>query len=349
MNMATTAQTNTTQVMDRLQALKDGCCLISVKVRGCCGEKSLNSKKIVIDGQEIESQLMKGTNFNWFPQESLTFKGSTARAVERLLASMGIKVAGGATLLPVSKLDALYEQLEAIEGRWHQKLNDVTTDFQNLLDEHIAANPEVESLIREYAWDATAFKSSFVFKVSPPLAFAPADPEDIDEVFEETIGIVYEDVAKMATDIYRKSFYVDGPGKTKQLREKISQSVVNSSIRQLMDKLISLSFLDNSIGNIIDAAKAELAELPKNGYIEGNDFARLQHFVLALGNEEMIRAFAEGQQPLFSFGLDQEDDEPEPEQTATQTPTNFSLFDVIEDGHLIDDDTESLADWGAGL
>ncbi|MBD1389367.1 hypothetical protein IC617_08010 [Neiella sp. HB171785] len=341
------AKQNTQSTLDRLEALKQGCCLVAVTVRGCCGEKSLNSKKIIIDGQQIESKLMRGTSFNWFPQEHLTFKGNAARAVERLLASLGVKVAGGATLLPVSRLDELHDGINDIEERFYDKLSKVVKDFDQLMAGHVAENQEVEELIREYSWNKEQFEKSFIFKASPPLAFAPADEGDADEVIEETIGLVYEDVAKMASDVYTKSFFEPLPGGSKKLREKIKQSVINSGIDRLMSKLTSLSFLDPSIGNIVDAARAELAKLPKAGYIEGEDFARLQHFVLALGNEDMIRSFAEGHAPLFTFDPTSEADPISEAQEQSVAPVALDLFEVLETGDINQQD--DLDSWGAGL
>lgn len=333
-NAADAAKNLTDQTVSRLEALTDGCCTVSFKQSGPCGEVTLKSANLMVDGQEVESKLAKGTTYPWFPSAPLKFKNTLARRADRLLDEYGVNMDGkGTRLVPISRLDDLLGKLNGIKENYYAEVEDLDRKFDRILDDFCTENPVDEPIIRRHAMDAASFKGRFIFKVNPPLAFRPLNDSDVNEVVKDTTETLFSEVARDALKLYEGSFV----GK-----DRISQKPLNR-IRLMLDKLVSLSFLDNAIANVVDTIEAVLDKLPKAGFIEGTPFENLARWVAVMGNEGLLKAHANGEQ---TFTLKTDADLRSAVEEASETPGTISLFGDIEEGEPAQED--AIDDVGFG-
>ncbi|WP_076922830.1 DUF3150 domain-containing protein [Pseudoalteromonas sp. SK20] len=297
--------------------IKSGACLISVEVQGACGESIISDSKSLIDGEVLDSELLSGTKLRWFPKEQLRFVSKCSAKARRALNQRGISFAKGATLVPISQLDDLIAELQAIDAEFKVEVEELKNLYDNTIEEHILNNQPVEAHIRKCAEEASKFASRFTFKIHPPMAIQPLFDGDEDVMTVEASQTLFEEISNEASEIYQKSF----------LRAERATSKKLKPVFALRDKLINLSFLDTSVARVAERFSEVLDELPKAYPLIGGDYHKVCHFLTLVSDQSKVLAYGQGGDDLS------EQEEPEPtvdedvsiDASSTNTEaTNFS-------------------------
>lgn len=287
----TAAVEQTAEICSRISQLRDGCCIFNVVVSGACGEKSLPKVKIELDGEQLDSDAIKGSTIQWFPKSSLNFVSKASQRVSRIMSTYGVKW-GDMTIVPLQSLQEMQIAIEAVVNDFQNDLDDLIINFDDLLYEHHMANPTVSHIMRKFTMQKDEFRGRFSVKVLPPVAFTPLGLDDEAEgeaVADDILANFYNEVAKMANDIHEKSFFtVDASSRRKRLRTRANQRI-RSGYRTLMEKLAGLAFLDPNINRVIESTQAVLDRLPKSGWIEGADLDALARWTLVISDVDQLK------------------------------------------------------------
>ncbi len=292
--------------------IKSGACLISVEVQGACGESIISDSKSLIDGQVLDSQLLSGTKLRWFPKEKLRFVSKCSAQARRALNQRGISFAKGATLVPITQLDDLITELEAIDTEFKAEVEQLKNLYDSTIEEHVLNNQPVEAYIRKCAEEASKFASRFTFKVHPPMAIQPLFDGDEDVMTEEASQTLFEEVSNEAAEIYQKSF----------LRSEKATSKKLKPVFALRDKLINLSFLDSSVARVAERFSEVLDELPKTYPLMGGDYHKVCHFLTLVSDQAKMTAYGNGGDELSEpEEVEFEEEVPFDDGVSTETPS----------------------------
>lgn len=264
--------------------LKSGACLVSIDIRGCCGQATLPEAKAVIQGEELDSSLVTGTTLQWFPKPKLKFVNKYVQQANRTMNAIGVQFSKGLTLIPLLKLPELIERLDEMQQSFIDEVDEICENYDDILYDFKEDNQEVAEYIEALRYQVTDFRGRFVFTMTPPMAVSLLFDEDVAEESHRVVLTLWDEVAEAAEALYQNSFI----GK-----ERISQKAV-SAVKKLRGKLLSLSFLHDGIDTVIDGFDNILSSLPDKGYVEGNGFNALAHFVLQMSDAERLRMIAEG-------------------------------------------------------
>ena len=300
-------------------SLKEGACLLAVEVKGSCGEATLPKTRTVLDGNELSSELLKGTTLQWFPREHLRFVNKTVQRVSRLLSKEGVAFGRGLTMVPLAQIDEIQTELDKMKMEFSEEVDNICADFESIIDAHKVDNQEVSHLIERFKLECDTFKGRFVFKAIPPMAVQPLFEDDEEDLKNQITLTLWDEIAADAAALAKNSFV----GK-----EKCGQRVI-SAINKLRRKLINLSFLDKGILKVVDSFDEALKGLPKTGDISGGEFHRLAHYVSDISEPENLKGIASG---------DFEADEQEAIEIETQSqPLEDSMsFNDIEETEQVE-------------
>lgn len=289
-----TAVTDSSVLCSRLQQLEQGVCVVNIISQAACGEKSLPKVKVELDGCLQDSDTIKGSKIRWFPKEPLNFVNKSKQQISRSLNAYGVRW-GDMTIVPLARLDELQQEIENIQLEWQQDLDAMLLDFDNLVSQWQRDNLDVADIMRRYTMDKTEFGGRFKLKMLPPVAFKPLIDKEDDEAAEELansmLDNLYEEVAKMANDVYERSFFIKDSKGHKVPRTRANRRI-KDSFKTLIQKLGGLSFLDSNIEKVITETERVLNSMPKTGWIENNDLTALAHWTCVMSNAETLKNHA---------------------------------------------------------
>ncbi|GAA5138517.1 DUF3150 domain-containing protein [Thalassotalea piscium] len=286
-SIAVQGQETAKQIIEQNQSLLEGCCLIGSHIRSSSGERTLPNAQVQVDGQHVSSNHVKGSKIQWFPRKKLSITSKYTQRLSRLFSSVGVRY-GDMTIVPKEKLDELQPKIEEIKQNWEEDVNDLVNNFDAIMQDYIDDNPNIAELIKKYALDKEAFHRSFQLTYLKPLAIQPLFEDDVKEM-ESTVALtLWEEVAKEGQNIYKTSWFKD-----KRPVNRVSQAVRNP-LKRLMNKMLSLGFLDEGVKEITRTFREVFKQLPSNGYIEGHDFQQLTDFIHVVSDINKLRLHAEG-------------------------------------------------------
>ncbi|QIR16336.1 DUF3150 domain-containing protein [Shewanella aestuarii] len=283
---------NSADLCSRLEQLEQGVCVVNIVSSGACGEKCLPKVKVELDGQLQDSDSIKGSKIRWFPKEPLNFVNKSKQQIARVLNAYGVRW-GDMTIVPLARLDDLQSEIEAIQIEWQRNLDDMLLNYDSLIYDWIMQNQDVADIMRRYTMDKNEFGGRFKLKMLPPVAFKPLIDEGDEEAGEELansmLDNLYEEVAKMAGDVYDRSFFIKDANGHKIPRTKANRRI-KDAFKTLIGKLNGLSFLDSNIEKVIAETNRVLDSMPKEGWIENNDLAALARWTLVLSSVDSLKA-----------------------------------------------------------
>lgn len=284
-NMNTTTNNQIQTIVEKMPSLKDGACLMAVQVTGSCGESTLTGSAALLDGETLESSLIKGTSIQWFPKEQLRFVNKTLQRVNRLFSQHGVAFGKGLTLVPLSKSDEVQAKLDQLKAEFNDAVDCIVNGFDEALEEHKKVNADIAHLIDRFKLDAEQFRGRFAFKAIPPMAVQPLFEEDEEALRESITQTLWEEIAEDAAKLAKGTFIA---------KEQCSQKAV-SAVKKLKAKLTNLAFLDEGIFKVVESFDEALNDLPTSGPIEGGYFHRLANYVQTISQESNLRAIAAGE------------------------------------------------------
>lgn len=281
--------------------LMDGVAIMDCIVSGSSGERTIPKELVEVRG--IQGKL-KGTKVSWFPQEYLKFVNAAASSTRATLAKFGVKY-GQMTLVPIDRVEECQLELDDAKAKFEEKLAFTMDQFDIAIADHKTSNPEVADLIEEFRLSKDIFEGKFKFKALKPIAMTPMFAEDEEEMQQDVAETLYDEIAAIANKVYVKSIYdVD----KRALRDKVSGKV-KSSLRMIYNKMASLAFVDSGIVKVLEDFKEMLDGLPPVGYIEGNNKAVLNSFMLLLSDSEKLKLHGRGESQLLELNEEDEEDE----------------------------------------
>ncbi|WP_435277366.1 DUF3150 domain-containing protein (plasmid) [Psychrobium sp. nBUS_13] len=306
MNDTTTTTTTKNQAIDhasalieRNTALKEGCCLLGAKVSSPCGESTLPNAVVSLGGQKINSEQVKSSKLQWFPRSHLKLTTKYSNSISRILNAAGVKL-GEMTVVPLSKLDKVQDELNALKDKWQSEVDEVITDYDVIIAQHCLDNPDVAHLIRAHAIPASEFKTRFKMRLLTPLALTPLNEEDDSALADELGDNLWAEIAKEASKIYSASWFNNSKPVT-----RVSQKI-RRPINRVVDKILDLSFLDESLVTVATSITDVMRQLPASGYIEGREFDNLTKWMFVMSDESKLRLHAENSANANAY-LDSED------------------------------------------
>ena len=296
--------------------IKSGACLLSAEITGACGERTLAESKSLLEGEVLDSKLLSGTKLRWFPKEALRFVNKHSATVRRLLAQNGISFGKGATMVPISILDTVMEELEAARGEFEDDVMALKSQYDGLIAEHKSKNPDIAKHIEKCVEPVDRFAGRFTFEVHPPMAIQPLFDGDEKEMTATAADQLMAEVAAEADRIYDKYF----SGAEKATHKKMGP------VFSLRDKLMNLSFLDASVSRVALKFDDVLSQLPKTYPLEGGDFHTVCHFLTLVSDQGKLKSYGSGgkdldeeQNQTDEFSFDEDDVTESISDTTTQT------------------------------
>lgn len=268
--------------------LTSGCCLMGFNVQSSCGEVTLSDAKVEIDGQVVSNNHVKGSKLQWFPKTKLSITSKYTAKLSRAFNEYGVKF-GDLTVVPIDRVKKLQEKLATIYTDWQKDVTVLMGNFESVLEKHCENNPDIAPLIRKHAMSKQAFESRFNLTYLKPLAIQPLFEEDKAELEAQVSGSLWQEIAKDASSLYKTSWFKD-----KRPVSRVSQGVRNP-LKRLSQKMVSLSFIDESVLEVSRTIQDVFDKLPSAGYIEGHAFDQLTNWVHVLSDEDKLRMHASGE------------------------------------------------------
>jgi len=310
------------QLVNKAPSLKDGACLMAVQVTGSCGEATLSGSAAMLDGETLESNLVKGTTLQWFPKDKLRFVNKSLQRINRLLSSQGVAFGRGLTMIPLSISDEVQSRIDHVKREFDEEVENLVEVFDEVIEAHKAENADISHLIDRFKMDVDQFKGRFHFKAIPPMAVQPLFEDDEDALRENITQTLWEEIATEASKLAKATFI----GK-----EQCSQKAV-SAVRKIKTKLVNLAFLDEGIFKVVESFEQALEDLPLTGPITNGEFHRLANYIQTISSEENLRAISAGEFEETLLAEDEEDTALLDDEEMTQSETDIDTSaDAVED------------------
>lgn len=281
-----TAKAQTQSILASSGSLSKQACLMTLPdISMPTGKKTVKKKELTLhDGRKITSNKLTGGAIEWFPQDKLADFGTLRKQAYKVFEEKSVCV-GGMYLVSLENVDLMLSEMKRIEHEWELLVKGLDYQFDALMSDYKSLNPDIESIITDYALARGEFMSVFKFNVLPPLAVQPLFPEQEEQIAKSAIESLWSEIGKEAGKQYNTSF---------NKGENVSQKAV-TALKRIRDKLTDMSFLTDGVDLVVETFDSVINRLPKTGKIEGTLFHELGHFVLQLSDENRLKATATGE------------------------------------------------------
>ncbi len=234
---------------------------------------SLGSKRIC-DGDEI--------------QKFLTLKRKAERACEQVAARfLGAYATSEAKIRDLTAtLNQYSDEFKALKASFLDRYEDIIRSWKQ-------KNPEWKSLIERNQTPKSEIERRLrfdyqVFRVTEVAGLMGMKGEEdiragLNRAAVGLAGQLFHEVAKDAEYAYENSF---------RGRDSVTRRAL-LPINSGLEKLDSLSFIDERIGPVMRRIKKCLADLPKSGPIEGNDLNALLWLMTMLSDSRMMQEYGQ--------------------------------------------------------
>lgn len=189
------------------------------------------------------------------------------KRADRACRAVGSRFLGGYAI-PVSALDSLVDDLEAIKKDFYQAQADFVLSYDDAVEEWIKENPEWAGTIRSSVDPLSVIQRriSFNFQAFKVEnlgdAFAPEAKQGLQDVVEGLGGQLLHEISQQAQEAWGQSYAG---------RVSVGQKALRP-LAAMADKLEGLSFVDGRVSIMAQSIRDCLNSLPKNGVIENQDF-----------------------------------------------------------------------------
>lgn len=287
------------------------------------GRKKLRAEDLIEKGIDPES----------LPPEKLASLGSKRvistdavnlfmalkRRAERTCLSVGVRCLGGYGI-PEDKLDSVRAELEEIKVEFAAEKKAFLDEYEVTVDAWAAENPEWETAIRraidpKEVVDAQLQCGYTVFKFAP----AKGAEETLSEEVKGLHGQLSREIAQAAKTAWDTTF----KGKLQVTRKALS------SLRNIMEKLQGLSFLDGSVGALAQSAQTVIKQSSGKTPIDGVDLMAINGLLATLMGLDRMRFNSEVEAAELAAMPDPEL-EPEVEAEVSEAPAQQDLVHVVE-------------------
>jgi len=245
--------------------------VIMLDVTTYTGRKSLSKVEKARMGIDAPEDLLSvGYKKVIDPKEVAIFQ-TLKKNVERLCYKHGARFLGGFAV-EANKAQELMREIKVIKEQYEDARSEFIASYEQKIKAWRSQHPGYESMISD-SLTAGQLKHKLRFGVQTVQVMpVESDCSNLDEKVEGLGGRVLHEISQDANRLWDASL---------RGRDRVSQKVLNP-IRAMKDKLDSLSFVDPRLSPMVTHIESVLAELPKAGYMESGDVAKIAGLVLVL-------------------------------------------------------------------
>lgn len=253
---------------------------VSLDIHIWSGQKKLQAADLNLTAGEIPPERLASLGIKKICNPNLLkpFQALRRRA-ERTCEAAGVRFLGGFAV-PDDKAGAVGAELEKVSAEFEAEKSAFLKDYQQSVSDWMETIPE-----RWRSMVAQAVESPDNVSCRLSFAFQTYQVQGVDGLgagLEQSVrglgGRLFQEIAQAARQSWEASF---------RGRTQVSQKALRP-IRAILEKARGLSFLDGSLVPVIAGIEAELAGLPKSGYLEGRDFHTLVGILNTLTNLDGI-------------------------------------------------------------
>ncbi|WP_053062572.1 DUF3150 domain-containing protein [Photobacterium aquae] len=260
---------------------------IALHFKKTTGNKKMNPSDLGIDASQLppEQVAKLGHVYTINPEDLRPFT-KIARRAERLCDTSGLKLGGNSWAIPMSNMDSFC-----------QKLNDIIIEYNQEVDNFLSTfdvkAKNWQNSISDQKW-ASVIRNACPTREQLQTKFR-AD-YDIYQLNCEPLNGMQEKSLDKQGDRLRNGLFSDIIDNCDAIMNDWSQKseITQSSLtklRNLRDKIESLSFIDTRYLKVRDKINEFLRELPQTGKLRGDHFIKISGLVSTLSNKKLLEQF----------------------------------------------------------
>ncbi len=261
--------------------------LVSINISTFSGYRRATREHIAALGGSLPaSEAVTEGSIKVFPCEGTKALLTVRRGVFRKLQAKGVKALGSQSVFAVltDELPEIEKDISDAQAEYVAERNALEANYDQIFDDHVAANPEAETIIRSLKVDrATAIAkcrfSSDVFKIAPFLREGQSEEEGVEGIVRGLGRQLYEEIASEMEKLLK----CDPFAKNRKVGQKSLRP-----LKAAIQKMKKLSFLDPSVEGAITLISDILKALPQEGYIQGQSFLALERLVEVMSDTDQL-------------------------------------------------------------
>ena len=205
--------------------------------------------------------------------------GRIKHQADAVLEGCGVRFLSG-WAVPEGKAAEVFAELDGIVARYNDEKMAFLASYDANVSDWAARNPGFSREILEGKVDIAAVAERIsagyeAFRLQPVTASgAQALANRVGGLGGELIA----DIAQIARNFFKESFL----GKSRANRKTVN------AVLKLRERLNGLSFLSNAIQPLVDMIDRVVAQVPPEGYFEGEAYWKLATLVKTLGDESLL-------------------------------------------------------------
>lgn len=202
--------------------------------------------------------------------EKLAKLSSIKRAAERVCGRVCVRFLGGYAT-EAAQIPALIEKLEVRKSEFDTEARVFSAGLQSEIDDWIAKHPQWGEVIRRALPDMSYVTGRLNFEYQVYRVGTASDEDGaalnrgLTTAANGLTGQLFQEIQTEARLTWSRSY---------EGKDVVTQKALRP-IRTIRDKLVALAFLDPRIDPVIDQINDVLAELPKQGKLNGKDLSSL--------------------------------------------------------------------------
>lgn len=277
----------------------DSVALIKLDVSLWEGRKKLQQADLKAASGELppEEVASLGSKKIIHPSVINEFNRIKQRVKKQLLDRVGTRFLGG-WAVPLDCLDEVMQEIEKERAAFYEARRGFLDNYQERIEEWVSAHPEWARIIRNAVppKDEPARQLQFeysVIKVAPVTDQKTGDPvhDRVNQEAERLGSRTLQEVAEQAQEIWSR---IQGESRVTQNSAK--------GVYRLVEKLRGWSMIEPRAYHLVEQADQALAEIPKNGPIEGAAVTTLHGLVLLLADPQRAQGHMQSAQPQADDG-----------------------------------------------
>ena len=261
--------------------------LVSINISTFSGYRRATREHIAALGGSLPaSAAVTEGSIKVFPGDGTKALQTVRRGVFRKLQAKGVKALGSQNVFAIltDELPEIEKEIAGAQAEYNAERDALEANYEQLFEDHVAANPEAETIIRSLKVDrATVIArcrfSSDVFKIAPFVREGQSEEEGIEGIVRGLGRQLYEEIASEMDKLLKNDAFVQ------------NQRVGQKSLRPLkaaVQKMKKLSFLDPSVEGAVSLITDILKALPQEGYIQGQAFVTLEKLVETVSDTDAL-------------------------------------------------------------
>lgn len=261
--------------------------LISINISTFSGYRRATREHIAaLGGQLPQSSAITEGSIKVFPCDGTKALQTVRRGLFRKVQSKGVRALGSQNVFAVltDDLPEIEKEIAAAEADYKAELANLDSNYEQIFDDHVAANPEADAIIRSLKVsraDAVARCrfSTNIFRITPFLREGQTEEEGVEGIVRGLGRTLFEEVASEVEKLLSNDAFAKN--------QRVGQKTLRS-LKAQTAKMTKLSFLDPSVSGAVQLVNDTLSAIPSQGYIEGQDFITLERLVSVMSDPDSL-------------------------------------------------------------